>query len=77
MGSDVVIGIDLGTSNSCVATMVDGEPIVLANEFDERTTASVVVFKEDGSIKVGNQAKAQVILDPRNTVSSAKNDTKA
>ncbi|MCP4007315.1 MAG: Hsp70 family protein [bacterium] len=72
MGNETVIGIDLGTSNSCVASIIDGNPVVLANEFDEHTTASVVAFKEDGSVNVGNQAKAQVILDPKNTVSSAK-----
>jgi molecular chaperone DnaK len=72
MSKSVTIGIDLGTSNSCVATVTDGEPQVLANGRGERTTASVVAFREDGQIEVGNQAKAQVIRDPKNTVSSAK-----
>ncbi len=72
MKEDVAIGIDLGTSNSCVAAVTGGRPRVLANAFGERTTASVVAFGESGAISVGNQAKARVILDPMNTVSSAK-----
>ena len=72
MSDAITIGIDLGTSNSCVATVEDGTPRVLPNRSAEQTTASVVAFREDGSIAVGNQAKAQVILDPKHTVSSAK-----
>jgi molecular chaperone DnaK len=72
MSDEVTIGIDLGTSNSCVATVRDGRPQVCANPFGEPTTASVVAFGEDGSITVGNQAKARVILDPVHTVSSSK-----
>ena len=72
MSGGIAIGIDLGTSNSCVSAVVNGEPQVLANGFDERTTASVVSFTEDGEILVGNQAKARIVLDPRHTVSSAK-----
>ena len=72
MSDAITIGIDLGTSNSCVATVEDGAPRVLPNRSAERTTASVVAFREDGSIAVGNQAKAQIILDPKHTVSSAK-----
>ncbi len=72
MSKNVTIGIDLGTSNSCVATVADGHPQVLANAYGEPTTASVVSFGEDGSISVGNEAKARVILDPKHTVSSAK-----
>ncbi len=72
MSTEVAIGIDLGTSNSCVAVMQGGKPKVLPNAFGERTTASVVAFGEDGSIAVGNQAKARVILDPMHTVSSSK-----
>jgi molecular chaperone DnaK len=72
MGESIAVGIDLGTSNSCVATVIDGRPRVMANAYGERTTASVVAFGEDGGITVGNQAKARVILDPRHTVSSAK-----
>jgi molecular chaperone DnaK len=72
MSKEVTIGIDLGTSNSCVATVIDGDPRVLANANGDQTTASVVAFHEDGSIVVGNRAKAEVILDPKHTVSSAK-----
>ena len=72
MSQDVTIGIDLGTSNSCVATVMGGRPQVLANAYGEPTTASVVAFGQDSSIAVGNQAKARVILDPQHTVSSAK-----
>jgi len=72
MSEDVTIGIDLGTSNSCVASLRDGRPQVLANAYGEPTTASVVAFGQDGSIVVGNQAKARIILDPMHTVSSAK-----
>jgi len=72
MKRDLTVGIDLGTSNSCVAVVVDGRPKVLPNAYGEPTTASVVAFAEDGTITVGNQAKARVILDPKHTVSSAK-----
>ncbi len=67
------IGIDLGTSNSCVSLMRDSSTVeVLSNAFGENTTASVVAFHEDGSITVGNAAKANIIHDPAHTVSSAK-----
>ncbi|HTO53334.1 MAG TPA: Hsp70 family protein [Myxococcota bacterium] len=72
MAKDVTIGIDLGTSNSCVCAMLDGKPTVLANKKGERVIASVVAFHEDGKIEVGNSAKARIILDPKHTVSSAK-----
>ena len=72
MSDGLTIGIDLGTSNSCVAAIVSGRARVLKNDYGEPTTASVVAFGEDGSITVGNQAKARVILDPKHTVSSAK-----
>ncbi|MCZ6714964.1 MAG: molecular chaperone DnaK [Deltaproteobacteria bacterium] len=72
MSREVTIGIDLGTSNSCVASLLEDRPRVLANAYGEPTTASVVAFGQDGSIAVGNQAKARVILDPTHTVSSAK-----
>ena len=71
--ANLAIGIDLGTSNSCVAIMRDGETVeVLSNAFGENTTASVVAFHEDGSIMVGNAARANIIHDPAHTVSSAK-----
>jgi len=70
--AEIAVGIDLGTSNSCVSLMRDGEPQVLENAFAERTSASVVHFHEDGSVEVGNAAKARVIHSPAETVSSAK-----
>jgi molecular chaperone DnaK len=71
MANDLIIGIDLGTSNSCVAAVIKGQPTVLANEYGERTSASVVHFG-DGEVLVGNGAKARTIQDPKATVSSAK-----
>ena len=70
--AEIAVGIDLGTSNTCVSMMVDGEVKVLENTFGERTSASVVHFHEDGSVEVGNSAKAKVIHAPAMTVSSAK-----
>jgi molecular chaperone DnaK len=70
--AEIAVGIDLGTSNTCVALMRGGEVRVLDNAFGERTSASVVHFREDGSVEVGNSAKAQVIHAPESTVSSAK-----
>ena len=70
--AEIAVGIDLGTSNSCVSIMQDGEVKVLDNAFGERTSASVVHFHEDGSVEVGNSAKAKVIHAPAQTVRSAK-----
>jgi molecular chaperone DnaK len=70
--ADLAVGIDLGTSYSCVAVMEDGAIRVLANAYGEHTTASVVFFANDGSITVGNSAKANIIHDPDHTVSSSK-----
>jgi molecular chaperone DnaK len=70
--AEIAIGIDLGTSNSCVAVVRRGAPEVLPNAFGEPTSASVVTFQQDGSALVGNAAKANLIHDPRNTVCSAK-----
>ena len=70
--AEFAIGIDLGTSNSCVAIKRSGAPEVLANEYGERTTASVVCLAEDGTITVGNAARANILHDPTRTVSSAK-----
>src|SRR5215470_11512674 len=73
MPSDTVaIGIDLGTSNSCVALARGRTVEVIPNPFGENITASVVHFQEDGSIVVGNQARARIIHDPKHTVYSAK-----
>ncbi len=70
--SEIAVGIDLGTSNSCVAIVRDGQVEVLPNAYGEHTTASVVAFGDGGVITVGNAAKANIIHDPRHTVASAK-----
>jgi molecular chaperone DnaK len=70
--SEIAIGIDLGTSNSCVSVMRGGTVEVLANAYGENTTASVVAFRDDGTINVGNAAKANIIHNPRHTVHSSK-----
>jgi molecular chaperone DnaK len=70
--SELAIGIDLGTSNSCVAVLRGGIIEVLPNAYGESTTASVVAIKEDGSVVVGNAAKANIIHDPKHTVYSSK-----
>jgi len=70
--SELAIGIDLGTSNSCVAILRGGIIEVLPNAYGESTTASVVAIKEDGSVIVGNAAKANIIHDPKHTVYSSK-----
>ncbi|MAG30403.1 MAG: molecular chaperone DnaK [Deltaproteobacteria bacterium] len=70
--AEIAVGIDLGTSNACVSLMRDGKVEVLDNAFGERTSASVVHFHDDGSVEVGNSAKAKVIHAPAQTVSSAK-----
>lgn len=72
MSDEVAIGIDLGTSYSCVGFMENGVPTVIPNEWGERTHASVVSFLEDGSVLVGNAAKRNIISNAENTVYSAK-----
>ncbi len=67
-----IIGIDLGTTNSVVAIMEGGEPIVIANEEGSRTTPSVVAYSKDGEILIGQPAKRQAITNPENTIFSAK-----
>ena len=67
-----VIGIDLGTTNSCVAVMEGGEPVVIANAEGDRTTPSVVSFQKDGSRIVGKIAKNQIVANPERTVYSIK-----
>lgn len=66
------IGIDLGTTNSCVAVMENGEPVVIANAEGARTTPSVVGFQKDGERLVGQVAKRQAVSNPERTVSSIK-----
>ncbi|MCD7857599.1 MAG: molecular chaperone DnaK [Clostridiales bacterium] len=67
-----IIGIDLGTTNSCVAVMEGGEPVVIANAEGNRTTPSVVAFSKDGERMVGQVAKRQAITNPDRTISSIK-----
>src|ERR1043165_1262639 len=67
-----IIGIDLGTTNSCVAVMEGSEPVVIANNEGKRTTPSVVAFVEGGERKVGDPAKRQAITNPKKTIYSIK-----
>ena len=67
-----IIGIDLGTTNSCVAVMEGNEPVVIPNEEGKRTTPSVVAFIDNGERKIGDPAKRQAITNPINTISSIK-----
>src|SRR6059058_867393 len=67
-----VLGIDLGTTNSCMAVMEAGEPVVLENSEGKRTTPSVVAFSKSGERLVGDAAKRQAITNSRNTVYSVK-----
>ena len=67
-----IIGIDLGTTNSCVAVMEGNEPVVIPNSEGKRTTPSVIAFVENGERKVGDPAKRQAITNPQKTISSIK-----
>ena len=67
-----IIGIDLGTTNSCVSVMEGSEPVVIPNSEGKRTTPSVTAFVEDGEIKVGDPAKRQAVTNPTKTISSIK-----
>ncbi len=67
-----IIGIDLGTTNSCVSVMEGNEPVVIPNNEGKRTTPSIVAFMESGERKVGDPAKRQAITNPSNTISSIK-----
>ena len=67
-----IIGIDLGTTNSCVAVMEGNEPVVIPNSEGRRTTPSIVAFTENGERKVGDPAKRQAITNPQNTIYSIK-----
>ena len=69
-----IIGIDLGTTNSCVAVMEGGEPVVIANAEGNRTTPSVVAFSKDGERMVGQVAKRQAITNPDRTIMSIKRE---
>ncbi len=67
-----IIGIDLGTTNSCVSVMEGNEPVVIANEEGRRTTPSIIGFLKNGERKVGDAAKRQAITNPQNTIASVK-----
>ena len=67
-----IIGIDLGTTNSCVSVMEGNEPVVIANSEGARTTPSIVAFLDNGEKKVGAPAKRQAITNPKNTIASIK-----
>ena len=72
MGKEKIIGIDLGTTNSCVAVLEGGEPVVIPNAEGNRTTPSVVAFTKDGERLVGQVAKRQAVTNPDRTVASIK-----
>jgi len=67
-----IIGIDLGTTNSCVAVMEGSEPVVIPNAEGKRTTPSVIAFVDGGEIKVGDPAKRQAVTNPTKTIASIK-----
>ena len=67
-----IIGVDLGTTNSCVAVMESGNPVVIANNEGKRTTPSIVGFIKDGERKVGDPAKRQSVTNPTKTIYSIK-----
>ena len=67
-----VVGIDLGTTNSCVATLERGEPVVIANSEGSRTTPSIVAFNDAKETLVGQIAKRQAVTNPKNTVFAVK-----
>src|SRR5688572_5716283 len=72
MADDIAIGIDLGTSYSCVGVVQDGQPVVIPNEWGDSTHASCVSFLDDGTVLVGNAAKKNIITNAEATVYSAK-----
>ncbi len=72
MGKEKIIGIDLGTTNSCVAVLEGGEPVVIANAEGDRTTPSVVAFSKDGERLIGQVAKRQAVTNPEKTIASIK-----
>ena len=69
-----IIGIDLGTTNSCVAVMEGGEPVVIPNAEGARTTPSVVAFAKNGERLVGQVAKRQAVMNPDRTIASIKRE---
>lgn len=72
MSKEKIIGIDLGTTNSCVAVLEGGEPVIIPNAEGERTTPSVVAFTKDGERLVGQVAKRQAVTNPTRTITSVK-----
>ncbi len=72
MSKEKIIGIDLGTTNSCVSVLEGGEPVVIPNAEGNRTTPSVVAFTKDGERLVGQVAKRQAVTNPDNTIASIK-----
>ena len=67
-----IIGIDLGTTNSCVSVMEAGQPKVIENSEGARTTPSIIAYQEDGEVLVGAPAKRQAVTNPKNTIYAAK-----
>ena len=67
-----IIGIDLGTTNSCVSVMEGNEPVVIPNAEGKRTTPSIVAFVDGGERKIGDPAKRQAVTNPQNTIYSVK-----
>jgi len=67
-----IIGIDLGTTNSCVSIMEGGQPKVIENSEGARTTPSIIAYQEDGEILVGAPAKRQAVTNPKNTLYAVK-----
>src|SRR5437763_12039307 len=67
-----ILGIDLGTTNSCMSVMEGGEPVVLENSEGARTTPSVVAFTKTGERVIGQAAKRQAVTNPQNTIFSVK-----
>ncbi|MFO1379967.1 MAG: Hsp70 family protein, partial [Chitinivorax sp.] len=67
-----IIGIDLGTTNSCVAVMENGQPKVIENSEGTRTTPSIIAYQEDGEVLVGAPAKRQAVTNPKNTLFAVK-----
>src|SRR5215469_8165339 len=72
MADDIAIGVDLGTSYSCVGVVQGGQPVVIPNEWGDSVHASVVSFLDDGTVLVGNSAKKNIITNAESTVYSAK-----